>query len=260
MNLIDKANTPAGPKRKTSLYKNLGGAALMAFLTVAPFAAQAGQLIDGCHPTAKMQEMLKAQEQKPVIIGNAISDTGKKSASMITSNPDGSLGYYLEGDAPMDGKASKFCVSSAFTNIKMYSPSLTEPPQEAFLGGTKEQATKACVDEKRSRCGWYDEGLISAYKNGARLLMRGNTIIEKDGQILASNRVADFAANIEKKYGGLSYGYPATGIGISVSVLMNFQVMPQGEALLGKQIPSVQMATINDPATNLSAQLEARAP
>lgn len=225
----------------------LRGVALVAFLTASPIAVQAGQLIEGCHPTAKMQEMLKAQGQKPMIVAD---DFGlyDKAAALITSNEDGSLGYFVTGNKPMAENSTKFCVNMVYTDVKMYSPDLKEPPKEAFIGGTKEVALKACADEGRDSCGFYDESIVSGYKNGYRMLLRGNILKEANGELYKSDRVIDFSADMRTGYGAQFNGFPSNGIRTATADLEGVKITPFGEAMLGKNKPPVQVTAAIDPA------------
>lgn len=212
--------------------KTLNGIALVAFLAVAPMAAHADQLIEGCHPTVKMQEMLKAQDQKPLIIADdfTASTEAKKIAvaAYITSNADGNLGYFLTSDQPLSGQSTKLCVNGAFTDIKMYSTSLNEPPSSAYIGGG------------------FGNDLKLGYARGERLLVQATPVVEKDGKVEAKAAVVNFIANPQTKIGGQILVDRSSGASGVLTNFENLQITPYGDALLGKQNPPVQMVTAID--------------
>lgn len=218
--------------------KLFSGVMLTAFLAAAPLAAQAGQLIEGCHPKAKIEELLKAQDQKPLVVADDFTATtlNKKVAvaAFITSNAGGNLGYFLTSDQPLSGQGTQLCVKGAFTDIKMYSSSLGEPPTAAYVGGA------------------YDDALKNGYKKGRRLLIQATPIEEKNGKVVGKLADVHFISD-PAKIGALVLIDRATGGSDVTANFEKVQVTPYGELMQGKQAPPVQMATATEPTMAASS-------
>lgn len=98
-----------------------------------------------CLPMAEMNEALRAEGQRTMIIGDrvAINDDGSRASgarfdryvNTVTSNTDGSLGYQLEGDLPRAQASTNVCVRAKLTNVRMYDARRDSIPQAAYLGG-----------------------------------------------------------------------------------------------------------------------------
>jgi hypothetical protein len=98
-----------------------------------------------CLPMAEMNEALRAEGQRTMIIGDrqALQNpTGRvadasidRYVNTVTSNADGSLGYQLEGDLPRAQVSTRVCVAAKLTNVRMYDARRDAIPQAAYLGG-----------------------------------------------------------------------------------------------------------------------------
>ncbi len=124
-----------------------GAAIALGTMTAAndAMALEAGQ----CLPMAQMNEALKADGQRTLIIGDRVainnstaSNTGlvvNRWVNTVTSNADGSLGYQLEGDRPRAEMSNQVCVRAKLTNVRLLDARADVIPEEAYLGGTFEQ-------------------------------------------------------------------------------------------------------------------------
>lgn len=111
------------------------------FLPFPAFALEPRQ----CLPMAEMNEALRAEGQRTIIIGDRAAmanDASRTSGIRIdrwvntfTSNDDGSLGYNLEGDRPSGEPSTRACVRAKLTRIRLYDARRPGTPEGAQRGG-----------------------------------------------------------------------------------------------------------------------------
>jgi hypothetical protein len=136
--------------KKTALISTALGAAFAAALGIASpaYALEARQ----CLPMAQMNEALRAEGQRTMIIGDrvAINDAPQTTSGVavtrfvntVTSNADGSVGYQLEGDLPRTQTSNNVCVRAKLTDLHLYDVRRSEIPAAAFLGGRFDAAVR----------------------------------------------------------------------------------------------------------------------
>lgn len=169
-------------KRFTKLA--LGALSLGTAFTAAndAMALDAGQ----CLPMAQMNEALKADGQRTMIIGNgtAFNNTHGSAADVrisyfvntITSNQDGSLGYQLEGDRPLGEPSQNVCIRAKLSDVHLYDARVESIPSAAYLGGrfndiVNENASKGTRPMVIANTVF---GSGSTLRNGLPIVMFGN--------------------------------------------------------------------------------------
>jgi len=84
-----------------------------------------------CLSMEEMNAALKAEGQRTVFIGDRIggpTDNRDEAGNVrswvvtVTSNTDGSRGYYLEGDRPRREVSTKVCVSARLSGVQLFDP------------------------------------------------------------------------------------------------------------------------------------------
>ena len=120
------------------------GLSLLACVVALPAPAQELEPKQ-CLPIAEMNAALRAQGQRTLIIGNreALNNDASRSsgvrvtryANAVTSNPDGSLGYQLEGDLPRAQSSTSMCVRVRLTNIRLLDARVPGIRSDILFGG-----------------------------------------------------------------------------------------------------------------------------
>lgn len=91
----------------------------LAFGLAGPASAQS--LKPGeCVSKARFEQIMVQDNQKPKIV--TTRDTTGAPAAIITSNPDGSLGYTLLGDQTLGVPSTKICAKNVIKDIKFIEP------------------------------------------------------------------------------------------------------------------------------------------
>jgi hypothetical protein len=129
-------------KRSALVTTAIGAAFAAALGAASPAMALEGKQ---CLPMAQMNEALRAEGQRTMIIGDrmAVNDDSTRSSGVsvtryvntVTSNADGSLGYQLEGDLPRAQTSTNVCVRAKLTDVHLYDPQKPTIPATAMLGG-----------------------------------------------------------------------------------------------------------------------------
>lgn len=115
--------------------------AVSAFACAAPAIAMEG---GECYSMEQMNQNLRAEGQSTLIIGDRIAarsnERGEITSSVrhvntVTSNPDGSLGYQLEGNNSRSAPSTNVCVGARLTNVRLFDARKPSIPRDAYLGG-----------------------------------------------------------------------------------------------------------------------------
>lgn len=130
--------------RSTWIKSALSGA----FVSSAMCAATPAMALEArqCMSVAQMNEALRDDGQRTMIIGDriaAVGDTANpgvtvrtiRNINTITSNQDGSLGYQLEGNNSRSERSTWVCVRGRLADIHFYDARRIVIPEEAYLGG-----------------------------------------------------------------------------------------------------------------------------
>lgn len=169
--------------------------------TTAPgFALESKQ----CLPMAQMNEALKAERQKVLIMGDRAvpvddnTQVGRvridRWVNIFTSNPDGSLGYNIEGDKPMGQVSTRACVAAKLTNIRLYDRRRAGTPSETRRGGE------------------FDAMLIEDEKRGTRPMLQADSISTgPDGKVRQGLGIT-LMGNPGSRAAFLIANYPAGGL------------------------------------------------
>jgi hypothetical protein len=113
-------------------------------------ALEAGQ----CLPMAEMNAALRAEGQRTMIIGDRLGQIENDPngvaglnvdmyANAVTSNPDLSVGYLLQGDRPRTETSTRMCVGAKLANIRIFDAAREGVPQAALLGGRIDDVLRA---------------------------------------------------------------------------------------------------------------------
>lgn len=106
-----------------------------------------------CLPMAEMNAALRAEGQRTMLIGDREvlnNPTGRiadasitRYMNAVTANPDGSLGYQIEGDLPRSQSSTRVCVRAKLTNVQVFDANRPGVPQQVLLGGQFDVALRA---------------------------------------------------------------------------------------------------------------------
>lgn len=115
--------------------------AVSAFACTAPALAMEG---GECYSMEQMNQNLRAEGQSTLILGDRVAAIGHegrpdttivRKMNAVTANPDGSLGYQIEGNNSRSTPSTNVCVAARLTNVRLYDARKPSIPREAYLGG-----------------------------------------------------------------------------------------------------------------------------
>jgi hypothetical protein len=115
--------------------------AVSAFACAAPALAMDG---GECYSMEQMNQNLRAEGQSTLVIGDRIAATSNERGEItssvrhvntVTSNPDGSLGYQIEGNNSRSAPSTNVCIASRLTNVRLFDARKPSIPRDAYLGG-----------------------------------------------------------------------------------------------------------------------------
>lgn len=105
------------------------------------FDAQRGIKAGDCYATPEMNKALKAYGQRSLIAGDRIgfgeNANGVYSVARLnvfTSNPDGSVGFNIEADAPAGQQAQHFAVGAVMTDVRLWDRNKPILPSAEIVG------------------------------------------------------------------------------------------------------------------------------
>lgn len=168
----------------------VGAGALMACATPA-MALDAGQ----CLPIDQMNQAMRAEGQRTVIISNRVALRGRETATggdiytqewvnTVTSNADGSVGYQLEGDRPRTEASAQICVRAKLTNVRLFDARQPTVSNDALLGGR------------------FSNWILSNASDGTRPMMVADTVFGS-GSTLRYGRPLVVIGNLTDRFGAI---------------------------------------------------------
>lgn len=180
---------------------------------------QAGQ----CLPKAEVLAALEKDKQSVPFNGNRIFSENSN-ANLLTSNPERTLGYSIEGDAPIGSPSKILCVRATYTNIHVNGvENPTVPVWFPKLANNEMNVEK-----------WY--------KGGGRILMLADTFTQdangsrKVGQKISLAALPSGAGTID--------AIDARGNLKNIAALKNTQITDFGRALASSD-PATQVTAMN---------------
>lgn len=139
------------------------GIAALSLATVFTAVAPAAALDVKCgYSPAEISAAMKAEGQKPLLIGDKIASAANNPIQIFTSDKNGN-GYILEGNQPSSKNSTSFCVALKVSDVRLYD-ARKEIPASAFRGGR------------------LDEALRQGQRNGERVFLQANAV-NNNGQV-----------------------------------------------------------------------------
>lgn len=209
--------------------------AVVAAVTLATVASPASARIElrcyeGPEAVAQLKAELKAADQQPVIIGNRTG--GNWNVNLFTSDPEGRVGYNIEGDQRFgSGKEStKLCVATKFRSIVMNDVSKPGIPAWALVGSDTKVAGSAA---KGYGAGVHDDTVRTGERNGFHVALGAISLVpdglggERDGPLV----LVDFNPTDPKRGGGMSIT-ASNGVRLDLVDMIDTQYGPRGIELI----------------------------
>lgn len=117
------------------------------------YDAQRGIKGGDCYTTAEMNKAMKDLGQRTLIIGDRIGFGENKSGvystaavNRFTSNPDGTLGFNVEGNAPSNQPATQWGIRAVLTDIRIYDRDKPVVPNIETIGKWNAQGIQKSGD------------------------------------------------------------------------------------------------------------------
>lgn len=196
-----------------------------------------------CYPAATVRASLSAQNQYKMIVGNRMALTfnaagdaidSPRVANVFTSNPDGSLGYNLEGNQPLGTPSTEFCVRAQYRDVRFNDWTRAGVPDFARVGAANPATVAAlCAQDSYRRglgCGPMDSMLTASDKNIPERVMMSAQTFNANGA--AGRRIIVLGQPTSPDRDGVVYAADRNGVGLELMMVERIAFTPEGEAMV----------------------------
>ena len=161
----------------------------------------------GYSPT-EISAAMKAEGQKPLLIGDKIASAANNPIQLFTSDKNGD-GYILEGNQPSTKASTSFCVALKVSDVRLYDARKSEIPASALRGG---KLNDALQEGQRNGQGVFLQA--NAVNNNGQVtngtVTVGGTYSDGGGILISAKNPTDI--KVLAGYTGLKYSSEALAV------------------------------------------------